>query len=148
MSKMPVLFVGHGSPMNAIEDNQYTKSWKSIAERIPKPGVILSVSAHWYTNGTKIMNEEDPKTIHDMYGFPKELYEIEYNAPGSPDTAKAAKKLISKQTEYDNSWGIDHGTWSVLVHMYPTGIFRCFRSVWMPMLLLRRITKSVRSLKL
>lgn len=119
MSKMPVLFVGHGSPMNVIEDNQYTKSWKSIAERIPKPGVILSVSAHWYTNGTKIMNEEDPKTIHDMYGFPKELYEIEYNAPGSPDTAKAAKKLISKQTEYDNSWGIDHGTWSVLVHMYP-----------------------------
>lgn len=119
MPKMPVLFVGHGSPMNAIEDNQYSRGWKSIAERIPKPDVILSVSAHWYTKGTKIMNEPNPETIYDMYGFPKELYEIVYDAPGPPETAKMAKELISKETRYDNSWGIDHGTWSVLVHMYP-----------------------------
>ncbi len=119
MTKMPVLFVGHGSPMNAIEDNNYTKTWKSIAERIPKPEVILSVSAHWYTKGTRIMNEENPKTIYDMYGFPKELYEVSYNTAGSPGMAKVSGELISKGTIYDNSWGIDHGTWSVLVHMYP-----------------------------
>lgn len=119
MSKMPVLFIGHGSPMNAIEDNVYTETWRNIAERIPKPEVIISISAHWYTKGTKIMNEEEPKTIYDMYGFPKELYEIIYNSPGSPSIAKVSKELISKDTEYDNSWGIDHGTWSVLVHMYP-----------------------------
>jgi len=119
MSKIPVLFIGHGSPMNAIEDNHYTRAWRSIAERIPKPEVIISVSAHWFTNGTRIMNEENPKTIHDMYGFPKELYEVTYNTTGSPGTAKVCRKLISRETEYDNSWGIDHGTWSVLVHMVP-----------------------------
>lgn len=119
MSKMPVLFVGHGSPMNAIEDNIYTRTWRSIAERIPKPEVILSVSAHWYTKGTRIMNEENPKTIYDMYGFPKELYEVSYNTAGSPSIAKVSKEMISRETKFDNSWGIDHGTWSVLVHMYP-----------------------------
>ena len=119
MTKMPVLFVGHGSPMNAIEDNEYSRTWRSIAERTPKPEAILSISAHWFTKGTKVMNEEEPKTIYDMYGFPKELYEIIYNSPGSPSIAKVSKELISKETEYDNSWGIDHGTWSVLVHMYP-----------------------------
>lgn len=119
MSKMPVIFVGHGSPMNAIEDNDYSRTWRKISERIPKPEVILSVSAHWYTSGTRIMNEENPRTIHDMYGFPKELYEITYNTAGSPGIAKLAKELISRETKYDNSWGIDHGTWSVLVHMYP-----------------------------
>lgn len=119
MSKMPVLFVGHGSPMNAIEDNDYSRTWKKIAEKIPKPEVILSVSAHWYTKGTKIMNDENPKTIHDFYGFPKKLYEVYYNVPGSPQTAEIVKELISRETEYDNTWGIDHGTWSILVHMYP-----------------------------
>lgn len=119
MSKMPVLFVGHGSPMNAIEDNEYTKTWRSIAVRLPKPKAIISISAHWYTKGSKIMNEEKPKTIYDMYGFPRELYEIVYDSPGSPNLAKVSKELITKETEYDNSWGIDHGTWSVLVHMYP-----------------------------
>ena len=119
MSKMPALFVGHGSPMNAIEDNQYTGTWTSIAERIPKPEVILSISAHWFTKGTKIMNEENPKTIYDMYGFPKELYDVSYNTAGSPGFAKISRDLISRETKYDNSWGIDHGTWSVLVHMYP-----------------------------
>lgn len=119
MSRMPLVFVGHGSPMNAIEDNDYTREWISMSERIPRPEVILSVSAHWFTKGTKIMNEEAPKTIYDMYGFPRELYEVVYNSPGSPSVAKLSKELISKETEYDNSWGIDHGTWSVLVHMYP-----------------------------
>ena len=119
MKKMPILFVGHGSPMNAIEDNQYTKTWRDIAKRIPKPKVILSISAHWYTDGTRIMNEENPKTIHDMYGFPKELYEVQYNTAGAPDIASIARSLISRETRYDNSWGIDHGTWSVLTHMYP-----------------------------
>ena len=119
MTRMPVIFVGHGSPMNAIEDNDYSRTWQSLAKRIPRPEVILSISAHWYTKGTKIMNEEKPETIYDMYGFPKELYEIVYNSPGSPSTAKIVKDMISKETEYDNSWGIDHGTWSILVHMYP-----------------------------
>jgi len=119
MSRMPVIFVGHGSPMNAIEDNEYSRTWKGIAETLPKPEVILSISAHWFTKGTRIMNEKAPKTIYDMYGFPKELYEIIYDAPGSPETARIARELISKETVYDNSWGIDHGTWSVLVHMYP-----------------------------
>lgn len=119
MSRMPVLFVGHGSPMNAIEDNRYTRAWRGIAERIPKPETILSVSAHWYTDGTRIMGGEKPKTIYDMYGFPKELYQITYNAPGSPGIARLSGELISTRTVFDNSWGIDHGTWSALVHMYP-----------------------------
>ncbi len=119
MTKMPVLFVGHGSPMNAIEDNDYTRAWREIAERIPKPEVILSVSAHWYTKGTRINNAENPKTVYDMYGFPQRLYEVEYNVAGSPDTARRSKELISRETNYDVTWGTDHGTWSVLVHMYP-----------------------------
>ncbi len=119
MPRMPVVFVGHGSPMNAIENNDYTKNWENVAERIPKPQAIISVSAHWFTEGTRIMNGERPETIYDMYGFPKELYEIVYDSPGSPNLAKRSKELISKKTDFDNSWGIDHGTWSVLVHMYP-----------------------------
>ncbi len=119
MSKMPLVFVGHGSPMNAIEDNQYTRTWREIAKKIPKPESIISISAHWYTKGTKIMNEENPKTIYDMYGFPKELYEISYNTSGNPKLAENTKRLIANPSVFDNSWGIDHGTWSVLVHMYP-----------------------------
>lgn len=119
MTKMPIIFVGHGSPMNAIEDNQFTRNWKEMAKAIPKPEAIVSISAHWFTKGTKIMDEENPKTIYDMYGFPKALYEIIYNAPGNPKLARVAKSLISKDSVFDNSWGIDHGTWSVLVHMYP-----------------------------
>ena len=91
----------------------------SDLERIAKPKAIVSISAHWFVKGSKIINEEYPKTIYDMYGFPKELYEIVYDSPGSPEIANISKGLISKETEYDNSWGIDHGTWSVLVHMYP-----------------------------
>lgn len=119
MGRMPVVFVGHGSPMNAIEDNIYTRGWKEMAKKIPKPKAIVSVSAHWFTEGTKIMNEENPKTIYDMYGFPDELYEIIYSPSGNPKLAESVKEMISKESVYDNTWGIDHGTWSVLVHMYP-----------------------------
>ena len=119
MSKMPVVFVGHGSPMNAIEDNDYTRTWRRMVDQLGQAKAIVSFSAHWFTKGTKIMNDKNPRTIYDMYGFPKELYEIVYNSPGSPSIAKTSMELISKKTEYDNSWGIDHGTWSVLVHMYP-----------------------------
>jgi 4,5-DOPA dioxygenase extradiol len=119
MGKMPAVFIGHGSPLNAIEDNDFTKTWCVIAKKIPRPTAILSISAHWFTNGTKILNDEAPKTIHDMYGFPKELYEITYNSPGAPSLAKQVKELLSRETSFDNTWGIDHGTWSVLVNMYP-----------------------------
>ncbi len=119
MSKMPILFVGHGSPMNAIEDNTYSRVWREMAKKIPKPKSIVSISAHWYTSGTKIMNEEKPKTIYDMYGFPQELYEIIYSPPGNRELAQNAKELITRESVFDSSWGIDHGTWSVLVHMYP-----------------------------
>lgn len=150
MSKMPVIFVGHGSPMNAIEDNEYSRTWRDIAKRIPKPEVIISISAHWFTKGTKIMNEEAPKTIYDMYGFPRELYEVKYNSPGSPDFAKKAKELISKETEYDNSWGIDHGTWSVLVHMFPERnipVFQISVDAYAPPKVHYKIGRELRSLR-
>ena len=126
MSEMPVMFVGHGSPMNAIEDNIYTRGWREMAEKIPRPKSIISISAHWYTKGTRIMNEENPVTIYDMYGFPRELYEITYSPPGNSELAEITKKLITKESILDNSWGIDHGTWSVLVHMLKE-IFLSFR---------------------
>lgn len=119
MNKMPVLFIGHGSPMNAIEENQFVDEWKALGDRLPRPEAILSVSAHWFTHDTRVMTSETVKTIYDMYGFPKELYEIIYNAKGSPHFAKKAKDLISRNVTEDNSWGYDHGTWSVLHRMYP-----------------------------
>lgn len=118
-AKMPALFVGHGSPMNAIEDNIYTSNWMKIAGRIPRPEAILSVSAHWYTSGTRIMDEARPRMIYDMYGFPEELYRIEYKAKGSPELAHLTKELIGRTVTIDNGWGYDHGTWSVLHRMYP-----------------------------
>jgi len=119
MQKMPLVFIGHGSPMNAIEDNKFTGEWEKIAKSIPKPTAILAISAHWYTEGTKIMDEANPKMIYDMYGFPKELYEIVYDSVGAPDLAHLTKELISRETTFDHSWGYDHGAWSVLVKMYP-----------------------------
>ena len=117
--KMPALFVGHGSPMNAIEDNEFTQSWVEIAERIPKPEAILSISAHWYTAGTKIMDQSQPRAVYDFYGFPEELYRVLYKPLGSPEYAHMTKELVTRKVEIDNSWGIDHGTWSVLCKMYP-----------------------------
>ncbi|WP_373325805.1 4,5-DOPA dioxygenase extradiol [Sporomusa paucivorans] len=119
VTKFPLLFVGHGSPLNAIEDNKYTKGWQEIAGRIPRPSAILSISAHWYTQGSKVNDAEKPRTVYDMYGFPDELYKVSYNVPGAPELAKITKQLIQGKVEFDNSWGIDHGTWSVLCKMYP-----------------------------
>ncbi len=119
MNRMPVLFSGHGSPMNAIEDNQFTAQWEALGSKLPRPEAILSVSAHWFTPGTKVSDAEQPKMVYDMYGFPKALYEIVYAAPGSPRFAHAAKELIGERAEVDNSWGLDHGTWSVLHKVYP-----------------------------
>lgn len=117
--KMPVLFVGHGSPMNAVEDNSFTRGWAEIARTIPRPEAILSVSAHWYTEGTRINDALHPETVYDMYGFSDELYRVRYDAPGSPELAGRTRGLISRNVRADNSWGIDHGTWSVLCRMYP-----------------------------
>ncbi|MDD3212255.1 MAG: 4,5-DOPA dioxygenase extradiol [Eubacteriales bacterium] len=119
MSLMPVLFVGHGSPMNAIEDNTFSERWKQLGARLPKPEAILSVSAHWFTNGTKVTDTPAPKMIYDMYGFPEALYRVTYPAPGSPRFARLAKNLIGSGVEIDNTWGLDHGSWSVLRRLYP-----------------------------
>ena len=119
IKKMPALFIGHGTPMNAIEDNQYTRAWREIADKFPKPKAILAISAHWYTNGSKITDEANPKMVYDMYGFPDELYKVVYKAEGAPELAHLTKDLIKSDVKIDNSWGIDHGTWSVLCRMYP-----------------------------
>lgn len=116
---MPVMFIGHGSPMNAIEDNEFTRTWKRIADSIPVPSAILCVSAHWLTRGTRVSTLENPETIHDFYGFPKALFDIEYPAKGSPALAARTLDLLSPIAIGDNSWGIDHGTWSLLHVMYP-----------------------------
>ena len=115
---MPVVFVGHGSPMNAVEESDFTRGWKKIAAVLPKPKAILSVSAHWFTEGTRLQTAKEPKTVHDFYGFPPQLYEVEYSAPGAPELAKKGIGLVDGSFS-DNSWGIDHGTWSVLKWMYP-----------------------------
>jgi 4,5-DOPA dioxygenase extradiol len=123
--KMPVLFVGHGSPMNAIEENEFAQAWIKMGDLLSKsqfsrPKAILAISAHWETMGTKVTAMEKPRTIYDFYGFPKKLYEVTYPSPGSPDLAQTIKKVI-KQTEVqpDMAWGLDHGTWSVLKRLFP-----------------------------
>jgi 4,5-DOPA dioxygenase extradiol len=119
IKKMPALFVGHGSAMNAIEDNIYTKNWEKIASEIPRPNAILAISAHWFTKGSRIADDIQPKIIYDMYGFPDALYKVVYPAPGSPILAQETRNLISADVTIDNTWGIDHGTWSILYKMYP-----------------------------
>jgi 4,5-DOPA dioxygenase extradiol len=125
--RAPAIFIGHGSPMNAIEDNSFTKAWESLAAELPRPEAILVVSAHWYTEGTRISDADRQKMVYDMYGFPEELYAVKYPAPGSPETARAAKDLISRNAETDNSWGLDHGAWSVLKRMYPNADIPAFQ---------------------
>lgn len=117
--KMPVVFVGHGSPMNAIEENIFTKNWQRIGQLLPKPRAILCVSAHWLTRGTFVTGMERPKTIHDFYGFPKPLMEVEYAAPGSPELAEGFRSMLPFVGIDENEWGLDHGSWSVLKHIYP-----------------------------
>jgi 4,5-DOPA dioxygenase extradiol len=118
--KMPVLFIGHGSPMNALDDNEFTSEWGRVASRLPRPKAILCVSAHWLTRGTLVTAMAKPPTIHDFGGFPEELFAVRYPAPGDPALAEAARLAIKgTQVLADQDWGLDHGAWSVLKRMYP-----------------------------
>ncbi len=118
--QMPVLFLGHGSPMNAIEENEFVAGFRKIGTELPKPQAILCVSAHWETRGTWVTAMEHPRTIHDFGGFPKALFEVEYPAPGSPQLAKETQSLVTQtQVGLDEKWGLDHGAWSVIKHLYP-----------------------------
>jgi 4,5-DOPA dioxygenase extradiol len=118
--KMPVLFLGHGSPMNAIEENQFVTGFRNLAKKLPQPNAILCVSAHWLTKGTKVTAMEMPRTIHDFGGFPQASFDVEYPAKGSPELAVDTKQLLSPvEVELDEHWGLDHGAWSVIKHLYP-----------------------------
>lgn len=118
--KMPVLFLGHGSPMNAIEENMFVASFRELGHLLPKPELILCISAHWETKGSFLTAMSSPETIHDFGGFPRKLYEVQYPAPGSPVWAEKTKEMITKtEVGLDYNWGLDHGTWSVIKHLYP-----------------------------
>ncbi len=118
--QMPVLFLGHGSPMNAIEENEFVEGFRQVARNIPRPRAILCISAHWETQGTYVTAMSQPPTIHDFGGFPRALYEVQYPAPGSPELAGETKELVTKtEIGLDDKWGLDHGAWSVIKHLYP-----------------------------
>ena len=117
---MPVLFIGHGSPMNGIENNGFSNHWKQLAQEIPTPKAVLVISAHWFTKGTRITAMDFPETIHDFGGFPQALFDVQYPAPGNPSLAKETADLVhSTIVDLSHDWGLDHGTWTVVRHMYP-----------------------------
>ncbi|NCU04349.1 MAG: 4,5-DOPA dioxygenase extradiol [Chitinophagaceae bacterium] len=117
---MPVLFIGHGSPMNGIEDNEFSRRWAKMAGEIPTPKAVLVVSAHWFTKGTHVTAMDFPETIHDFGGFPQALFDVQYPAPGAPELAKETKSLIhSADVGLSHDWGLDHGAWTIIRHMYP-----------------------------
>lgn len=116
--RMPVMFMGHGSPMNAIETNPFTETWRKLGEQITRPRAILAISAHWYGNFERVQQEAKPRQVYDMYGFPEELYQCRYEPSGDNELSERVLELVDNSV-VDNSWGIDHGTWSVLVHMVP-----------------------------
>ena len=119
-NRMPTLFVGHGSPMNALEDNAFTRGWQDAARRIPRPRAIVCISAHWETRGTYVSGTPTPETIHDFYGFPKALFDVRYPAPGDPALAEQIGQMVKNANVHiDTEWGLDHGAWSVLRIMYP-----------------------------
>lgn len=117
---MPVLFIGHGSPMNGIENNEFSQQWMKLGREIPTPTAVLCISAHWLTRGTFVTAMDQPKTIHDFGGFPQELFNVQYPAPGSPKMAEVTSELVqSTNVGLDHDWGLDHGTWTIVRHMYP-----------------------------
>ncbi|HJT15965.1 MAG TPA: 4,5-DOPA dioxygenase extradiol [Thermoanaerobaculia bacterium] len=115
--RLPAMFFGHGNPMNALDDNAWTRAWRGIGESLPKPKAILAISAHWYLPATLVTAMEQPRTIHDFGGFPRELYAVKYPAPGDPELARRLTQLLG--ADEDHQWGLDHGTWSVLCHLFP-----------------------------
>ncbi len=118
--RMPVLFLGHGSPMNAIEENEFVRGWRTVGRTIPRPNACICISAHWETSGTSVTAMDNPRTIHDFGGFPDELFAVQYNAPGSPDLAEEIRNVVlSAKLGLDETWGLDHGCWSVVKHLYP-----------------------------
>ena len=119
-AKMPLLFLGHGSPMNAIELNEFSRTWQEIGKSLPRPVAVLCVSAHWETCGTFVTAMEKPATIHDFGGFPQALFDVQYPAPGDPELALETKNIVTDTpVNFDNNWGLDHGCWSVMKHLYP-----------------------------
>jgi 4,5-DOPA dioxygenase extradiol len=119
-TRLPTLFFGHGNPMNALAQNDWTRAWSALGAELPRPRAVLAISAHWYLPGTHVTAAPNPRTIHDFGGFPRELYEVQYPAPGDPALASRVQELLAPvEVQRDERWGLDHGTWSVLVHVYP-----------------------------